>query len=119
MGNKSLGIGRLQNYNLKLYSGNLKAVPVQVIIGKEDDTTAKGLAHRVVLSLITGLEGKGYHIYMDNFYTSPALFTDLKRKGFEACGTIRTNCSRGLSNSFKMTTLEKGTNKIGFEIYFR
>ena len=84
-------------------------------IGKEDDTTAKGLVHRVVLSFITGLEGKGYHIYMDNFYTSPALFTDLKRKDFEACGT---NC-RGLSNSFKMTTLEKGINKIGFEIYYR
>ena len=68
----------------------------------------KGLAHRVVLSLITGLEGKGYHIYMDNFYTSPALFTDLKRKGFEACGTIMSNC-RGLSHSFKTTTVKKGT----------
>ena len=77
-----------------------------IFIGKDNGTLVKGLAHRVVLSLITGLE-KGYHIYMDNFYILPALFTDLKRKGFEACGTVRSNC-RGLSHSFRTTTVEKG-----------
>ena len=71
----------------------------KIFIGKDNGTLVKGLSHRVVLSLITGLE-KGYHIYMDNFYTSPALFTDLKRKGFEACGTVRSNC-RGLSHFLK------------------
>ena len=31
---------------------------------------------------VEGLENKGYRIYCDNFYTSPALFHELKRKGF-------------------------------------
>ena len=32
---------------------------------------------------------------MDNYYSSPALFSDLHRLGFGACGTVRTN-RRGL-----------------------
>uniref|UniRef100_A0A1X7UYH4 PiggyBac transposable element-derived protein domain-containing protein n=1 Tax=Amphimedon queenslandica TaxID=400682 RepID=A0A1X7UYH4_AMPQE len=51
----------------------------------------KGLAHNAVLSLVSGLEGKRYHIYTDNFYTSPDHFCELKHKGFEACGTVRIN----------------------------
>lgn len=33
--------------------------------------------------------GSGYHIYCDNFYTSPVLFQQLYDLGFGACGTIR------------------------------
>ena len=58
--------------------------------GKEDDshTSSQSLAHRVVLDLLDNdrLKNKGYHVYMDNFYTSPALFRDLRDRGFEACG---------------------------------
>ena len=42
--------------------------------GKEDDSlTSLGLAHWVVLDLLDDdrLKNKGYHVYMDNFYTSP------------------------------------------------
>ncbi len=37
------------------------------------------------------LRGKGHHLYMDNFYTSPALFRSLKRVGICSCGTLRCN----------------------------
>lgn len=30
---------------------------------------------------------QGYHVYMDNYYTSPPLLRDLKRLGFLGCGT--------------------------------
>ena len=41
------------------------------------------------------MEGRGHHVYSDNYYSSPALFSDLRRLGFGACGTVRMN-RRGL-----------------------
>ena len=68
-----------------------------------------GLSHRVVLELTNDdrLPHKGYRIFMDNFYTSPALFTDLQLRGFEACGTVRVNW-RGLPESIRSVRLQKG-----------
>ncbi|KAJ8370383.1 hypothetical protein SKAU_G00104110 [Synaphobranchus kaupii] len=46
--------------------------------------------------------GTGYHIYMDNFYTSPKLFMDLANMKFGACGTYRESrkrCPRGRANA--------------------
>ncbi|XP_061079005.1 piggyBac transposable element-derived protein 4-like [Conger conger] len=37
------------------------------------------------------LLGKGYHLYVDNFYTSPVLFNKLAQNHIAACGTIRAN----------------------------
>ena len=52
------------------------------------------------MSLVQDLSNKRYHIYVDNFYTSPALFIDLHNHGFEACGTVR--CDRkGLTKTFQ------------------
>lgn len=43
------------------------------------------------MKLVEGLENKGHHVYCDNFYSSPTLFTDLRQAGFGACGTVRLN----------------------------
>ena len=85
-------------WNWKLYTG------------KEDDShTTLGLAHRVVLDLLDDdrLQNKGYHVYMDNFYTSPALFRDLHDGGFEACETIRSN-RVGIPEDIRSAKLKKG-----------
>uniref|UniRef100_A0A3Q0R7S0 PiggyBac transposable element-derived protein domain-containing protein n=1 Tax=Amphilophus citrinellus TaxID=61819 RepID=A0A3Q0R7S0_AMPCI len=49
-----------------------------------------GLSFDAVMSLVNkSYLGSGYHIYCDNFYTSPALFHHFYDLGFGACGTFR------------------------------
>ncbi|XP_047244443.1 piggyBac transposable element-derived protein 4 isoform X2 [Girardinichthys multiradiatus] len=49
-----------------------------------------GLSFDAVMSLINkNYLGSGYHIYCDNFYTSPVLFNHLHDLGFGASGTFR------------------------------
>uniref|UniRef100_A0A3Q1ECD4 PiggyBac transposable element-derived protein domain-containing protein n=1 Tax=Acanthochromis polyacanthus TaxID=80966 RepID=A0A3Q1ECD4_9TELE len=58
--------------------------------GKTGAIRHHGLAYDVVMNLIQKSSlGTGYHIYMDNFYTSPRLFKDLTSMKFGACGTYR------------------------------
>ncbi|KAF7646266.1 hypothetical protein LDENG_00190600 [Lucifuga dentata] len=64
--------------NFFLYKGKSGAT-------KEEELSQKSVMNLLLLQLL----GKGYHLYVDNFYTSPALFTKLSAKGLCACGTIR------------------------------
>lgn len=85
-------------WNWKLYTG------------KEDVPASNlGLAHRVVLDLLDDdrLRNKGYRVFTDNFYSSPALFQDLLEEGFEACGTLRSN-RKGIPEDVKAARLRKG-----------
>ena len=86
--------------------------------GKEGDGrhSGQGLAHRVVLDLLNDqrLEGKGYLVYTDNFYSSPALFRELTERGFGACGTARKD-RRGIPASIRQTGLKKGEVVSSFD----
>ena len=50
-----------------------------------------GVSGKVVWNLMYPLFGKGYHLYVDNFYTSLPLFRCLYLRNTPACGTIRPN----------------------------
>ena len=41
------------------------------------------------MSLTKHLQQKGYHIYCDNYFSSPTLFDRLESVGLQACGTAR------------------------------
>ena len=77
--------------------------------GKEGDRSEHGLAHKVVMDLVSDqrLEQKGYIVFTDNFYSSHALFRDLCSHGFGACGTTRKN-RRGIPKSISGARLKKG-----------
>ena len=51
-------------------------------------------AARVVLTLVDGIEDKEYDVYLDSFYNSPLIATELKRKGITVTGiSIPTSCT--------------------------
>ena len=60
---------------------------------------------KVVLDLLSGLEGSGLHLYTDNFYTSPTLYLQLYNRGIHACGTCRPNRA-----GFPKELVKKATN---------
>ena len=79
--------------------------------GKDDSLgiSDAGMTHAVVMKLADPIKSRGHHIYTDNFYTSPKLFTDLRDNGFGACGTLRLN-RRGLPAAIK-ENVRKGEKK--------
>ncbi len=44
-----------------------------------------GLGENLVVSLTRNLMNKGYHIYCDNFFSSPALMDKLETMGLRHC----------------------------------
>ena len=81
----------------------------EIYLGKDKDEeidTSKGLGHYVVMNMTKPFNGKGRHVYFDNFFNSPALMEDLLKEKTLACGTVRTN-RKGLRKPSKKG-MEKG-----------
>ena len=50
-----------------------------MLLGKgKHGSFKKGIAHRVVMELVSPLSNIGYRVYIDNYYSSPTSFLDLK-----------------------------------------
>ncbi|XP_063958469.1 piggyBac transposable element-derived protein 4-like [Lytechinus pictus] len=80
-----------------------------VYIGRREQASENGLSYDVVFSLCENLLHQGYKLYIDNFYTSMKLLTDLKRNQVWACGTANSN-RRGFPVEFKTTIKDWSRN---------
>lgn len=55
----------------------------RLYVGKTSDPSDPGLSYCAVMNLVVPeFIGAGYHICIDNFYTSPKLFSDLAAMKF-------------------------------------
>ncbi len=84
-------------HGLKLWvladSSNGYTADFNVYIGKDaaKHTSEHGLSYDVVMELMQPFLNQGYHLYLDNFYTSPQLVRDLFLQGTPCTGTVKVN----------------------------
>ena len=62
--------------------------------------TDGGVTQAVVCNLLQGLEKREHNVYMDNYYSSPALYKLLLMKSFGAYGTVIVN-RKGMPDEWK------------------
>nr|XP_033331394.1 piggyBac transposable element-derived protein 4-like [Megalopta genalis]XP_033331633.1 piggyBac transposable element-derived protein 4-like [Megalopta genalis]XP_033332067.1 piggyBac transposable element-derived protein 4-like [Megalopta genalis] len=86
-------------YNLKLYDGRIS----------NEGQSRLGKSGSIVMNLSRNLLNEGRTIYLDNWYTSPALYEELHKYKTHACGTVRMN-RRGLPCDEKIKKI-KSLNK--------
>ena len=63
----------------------------QVYTGKVGDTAEKNVGARVVKDVSNDVLDKGYHLYFDNYFSSPSLLSDLLERDTYCIGTVRVN----------------------------
>ena len=84
-----------KKYGMKAYmlcdSDNGYVCQFKLYTGKVTVVSEAGKTYDMVMNLVREYAGKGYHLFMDNFYSSPTLFTNLWDMGIGATGTLRPN----------------------------
>lgn len=68
-----------------------------------------GVSGKLVWHLIQPLLHQGYHLYVDNYYSSVPLFRSLHAAGTGACGTIRKN-RKDFPQQLVRQHLQRGTS---------
>ena len=63
----------------------------KIYTGKENNEVQKDLGRKAVMSMMQPYLDKGFYAFMDNYYTSVALFEELEERKTLACGTVRSN----------------------------
>ena len=73
-----------------VYTGSTEATQYAYLVTDAEDLKE---TTKIVIGVLAqcGLLEQGYHVYMDNYYTSPELFDELELLGTYACGTVRKN----------------------------
>ena len=115
---KCYNSSKIDKYHLKTYklvdSSNNYCCKFELYCGKEEQDTHKktefGITHDLVFRLLDGYLGAGYNVFMDNCYSSPILFYNLRLVGVSACGTSRNRV--GLPPSFKTGKLKEKGDKL-------
>jgi hypothetical protein len=93
-------------YNMRVYSGKDRTYATDTMAG----------THAIVAGLTRRFENVGHKLYMDNFFSSPDLFDNLKSRKINCCGTVRLNrkgMPQEFRNAMKMTWCDIRTRVRG------
>ncbi|KAM4544857.1 piggyBac transposable element-derived protein 4-like [Odontesthes bonariensis] len=77
------------------------------------DESVHGATHLIVRDLMTPYTGKGHEVYMDSYYSSPAIAEELASKDIGVCGTVsskRKGMPKGLTKEH--LPLKKGDEPV-------
>ena len=77
-----------------------------ILVKWEGVRTEEGLGSHVIKDLSRHLVGKNHVIYIDNFFSNPALFESLLAEGIYCCGTVHIN-RRGMPEAIKGVKLKE------------
>ena len=108
---------KIDKYHIKTFklvdSTNNYCLKFDLYVGiEEEKITQFGKTHDLVLKILQEYLGKSYIIFMDNFYTSPYLFYNLKINQTGDVGTLRIN-RKGVLNRIRDVKLKKkGDEKV-------
>ena len=96
-------------------SSNGYTVDFNIYIGTAAGQTISehGLGYDVVMRLMAPYFGKGYHLFVDNFYSTLTLFKHLYDQGIVATGTILPSTRNFLPASKKSQEWAKGREREG------
>jgi len=67
--------------------------------------------HGIVLQLIRRVEGLGHKLYMDSYFSSPAIFDDVSGRKINCCGTVR-NDRRGMPKDISSRAMKVKKGEI-------
>ena len=83
---------------------------VRIYYGKETQLLDSTLPHtvKVVMTLVEPFHHQGYDLYLDRFYGSPLLSTELSKVGITITGTVQAN-RRGLPKEVMAKQEPRGT----------
>lgn len=104
-------------YGIKAYmvcdSSNGYCFKFELYTGKTHpyNTSGNGVTYDLVMHMMRDLFGQGYQLYVDNYYSSPTLFSDLRVLGVTATGTLRTN-RKGVPQELKDKKLQNKGDKF-------
>ena len=79
--------------------------------GKRGGGSEYGATYDLCMRLMDRYKNRGHHLYVDNFYTSPILFSHLYEQGTGACGTLRVN-RKHVPESIKKGNPAKGNQIV-------
>ena len=87
-----------EGFGMKIYKlcdSNGYTYDLKVDFGNGRQSAAQRLtaAHAIVTELTRKVEGRGHKLYVNSFFSSPALFDDLTKKKINCCGTVKPNRS--------------------------
>ena len=88
----------------QVYTGKADKMLESNVLDKDCTATTK-----LVFNLLEELDllDKGYHLFMDNYYSSPELFSEMFFRQVYCCGTLRSN-RKNVPKAVKDAKLKRG-----------